>query len=74
SGDVKLVINTPEGSGPQLDSRSIRLVANELGVPTYTTVAAAAAAVESLQMFKKDGGRSMGVCALQDYHQELYAN
>ena len=65
---VNLVINTPEGSDPLLDSRSIRLVANEMRVPTYTTVAAAEAVVEAIKALKSG---SFDVCALQDYHKEL---
>jgi carbamoyl-phosphate synthase large subunit len=66
-GDVSLVINTPEGSGPFLDSRSIRLVANELKVPTFTTIAAAAAAVDAIAIVQS--GELLEVRALQDYHQ-----
>jgi carbamoyl-phosphate synthase large subunit len=37
-GQVNLVVNTPEGYGPFLDSRSIRLMSTEMGVPLYVTV------------------------------------
>lgn len=67
--EIALVINTPEGSGPQLDSRSIRLVANELNVPTYTTIAAAHAAVQAMKRLKQ--GSVLEVTALQDYHAQL---
>ena len=66
SGEISLVINTPEGTGPFLDSRSIRIVASELKVPTYTTLAAAYAAVQSIQILKKK--LSLGVLSLQEYH------
>jgi carbamoyl-phosphate synthase large subunit len=46
-GEIAVVINTPEGAGTHLDSRSIRLVANELKVPTFTTMAAALAAAQA---------------------------
>ena len=65
TGGIDLVINTPEGSEPLLDSTSIRLVANEMTVPTFTTMAAASAvakAIESLQ-----GRQFIQVKALQDY-------
>jgi carbamoyl-phosphate synthase large subunit len=65
-GEIALVINTPEGSGPFLDSRSIRLVANELKVPTFTTLAAAAAAVDAIAIVQS--GSLLEVCSLQDYH------
>ncbi|NLF25144.1 MAG: carbamoyl-phosphate synthase large subunit [Deltaproteobacteria bacterium] len=65
-GRIQLLINTPEGSAPLLDSRSIRLVANELGIPTFTTIAAAAAAAEAIALVQTPG--VLGVRALQDYH------
>jgi carbamoyl-phosphate synthase large subunit len=64
-GDIALVFNTPEGWQPAMDSKSIRLVANEMRVPTYTTIAAADAASEALEMVRN---RSyLSVRALQDY-------
>lgn len=66
SDEISLVINTPEGQGPFLDSRSIRLVANELNVPTFTTMSAAYAATEALAILHEKS--SLGVKALQDYH------
>ena len=54
AGKIDLVINTPEGSQPLLDSRPIRLVAGELRVPTYTTLAAAGAAVKAIKIFRAD--------------------
>jgi carbamoyl-phosphate synthase large subunit len=65
-GKVDLVINTPEGSAPLLDSRSIRLVANELNIPTFTTMAAASAVAQAISIVQKH--RFLQVCALQDYH------
>jgi carbamoyl-phosphate synthase large subunit len=64
-GDVSLVINTPEGWQPVMDSKSIRIVANELRIPTYTTIAAGRAVVEALSMVKD--GSYLSVRALQDY-------
>lgn len=69
-GDIQMVINTPEGWGTYLDSRSIRLVANELDVLTYTTLAASVAAVAAIKELKH-GGRIVEVKALQDYHRDL---
>lgn len=67
-GEIALLVNTPEGSGPLLDSRSIRLVANELGLPTFTTIAAARAVARAITMLKKN--KVISVKALQDYHAE----
>jgi carbamoyl-phosphate synthase large subunit len=68
-GSVQLVINTPEGASPHLDSRSIRLSAFEQKVPTYTTVAAALAAVQSIRALISD--KVLEVCSLQEYHTTL---
>jgi carbamoyl-phosphate synthase large subunit len=65
AGEVALVMNTPEGWRPVMDSKSIRLVANELRVPTYTTIAAARAVSEALEMVQS--GQYLSVRALQDY-------
>lgn len=69
SGAIGLIINIPEGNDPLLDARSIRLIANELNVPNYTSIAAAAAAVEAIGHFGTGG--ITGVKALQDYHKDL---
>lgn len=66
AGRVDLVINTPEGSEPLLDSRSIRLAANEFRVPTLTTMAAARAASEAISILLQD--EHLEVLALQDLH------
>lgn len=68
-GEVALVVNTPEGPGTHLDSRSIRLVANELFVPTFTTMAAANAAAQAIGAMRE--GTHYQVRALQDYHRRL---
>ncbi len=65
AGEISLVINTPEGWQPVMDSKSIRLVANELRVPTYTTIAAASAVAEALELVQNK--KFLSVQALQDY-------
>ncbi len=65
-GDIQLVINTPEGQSPHLDSRSIRLVASDNKVPTFTTMAAAQALVQALSV----QDREKSVSSLQRYHRE----
>ena len=65
TGEIGMVINTPEGWQPVMDSKSIRIVANEMRIPTYTTIAAGRAVAEALGMVKD---RSyLTVRALQDY-------
>lgn len=65
-GKIALVINTPEGWKPIMDSRSIRLVANELRVPTYTTIAAAKAVSEALGMVRSR--EFLTVKPIQEYY------
>ncbi len=65
SGEISMVINTPEGSGTFMDSKSIRLTAHDLKVPTFTTMAAASASVEAMRIIKNS--KKFGVKSLQDY-------
>ena len=67
-GRIQLVINTPEGSGPFMDSKSIRLMAHEMNVPTFTTLSQASAGVSAIEMVQK--GEVVTVKALQDYFYE----
>ena len=62
---IALVINTPEGTGPLLDSRTIRSTATELKIPLFTTIAAAEAAVNAIAQCKM--GAKITVRALQEY-------
>ena len=64
-GEIGMVINTPEGWQPVMDSKSIRIVANEMRIPTYTTIAAGKAVAEALGMVKDR--TYLSVRALQDY-------
>ena len=61
-----MVINTPAGFGPQVDSFAIRRQALEHRVPYFTTVAAAAAAAAGVQLIRAE---ALTACALQDYHR-----
>ncbi|MBX7144952.1 MAG: carbamoyl phosphate synthase large subunit, partial [Oligoflexia bacterium] len=70
-GEIAVVVNTPEGSGPLLDSRSIRLMANELKVPTYTTMAAALAMADAVKLVQAQN--IVQVKSIQDYHRDLFA-
>jgi carbamoyl-phosphate synthase large subunit len=69
SGEIEMVINTPEGTGPLLDSRSIRSTATSLNIPLFTTVAAAEAAVLAIEAAKKGDG--FGVKSLQEYIETI---
>ena len=65
SGEIDLVINTPEGQHARLDSYSIRRTAVIMGIPYFTTLAAAQAAVEAIRAMRQG---KLGVKALQEYH------
>jgi carbamoyl-phosphate synthase large subunit len=71
-GAIQLVVNTPEGSGPFMDSKSIRLMANEMNIPTFTTLSQASAGVSAIEMLKR--GEVLSVKALQDYFYETSNN
>ena len=63
--EIALVINTPEGTGGFLDSRSIRSTATELNIPLFTTISAAEAAVGAIEKIK--AGVEFPVCSIQEY-------
>ena len=66
SGKIAMVINTPKGFGPNVDSLSIRRSALECRVPYFTTVAGAEAAAEGVELLQRE---ALTVRALQDYHR-----
>jgi carbamoyl-phosphate synthase large subunit len=63
-GTVDLVINTPEGSGPLLDSRTIRTTAIEMDLPLFTTAAAATAAANAIKQLRE--GLDFKVVSIQE--------
>jgi carbamoyl-phosphate synthase large subunit len=65
-GAIAMVINTPKGFGPQLDSFSIRRSALECHVPYFTTVAGAEAAAEGVELLQRE---ALAVRPLQLYHR-----
>jgi carbamoyl-phosphate synthase large subunit len=64
-GDVALVINTPAGADSFRDSFPIRRTALECRVPYFTTLAAAAAAAEGIELLERG---PFDVRPLQEYH------
>ena len=68
SGKLSLVINTPAGEKPRQDEIRIRTLAVTFGVPCVTTLEGAKASVGGIQAMKQ---RSMGVKAIQLYHEAL---
>jgi carbamoyl-phosphate synthase large subunit len=67
NGEVALVINTPEGRSARMDSYSIRRTAVTMGIPYFTTMAAAAAVAEAIRSLRQ---REMAICPLQEYHAQ----
>jgi carbamoyl-phosphate synthase large subunit len=64
NGEIGLVINTPKGAKAATDSSKMRRAAVQYGVPYYTTLAAASAAVRAILAMKRGG---LGVAPLQEY-------
>jgi len=65
NGEIALVINTPEGRGARLDSFSIRRTAVTQGIPYFTTLSAAQAAVEAIRALLLG---DLDVKPLQEYY------
>jgi carbamoyl-phosphate synthase large subunit len=65
TGAVTFVINTPQGSGPRADGRSIRQAAAEHHISAVTTVEAALAAAQGLSELAPD---DLTVRSLQEHH------
>jgi carbamoyl-phosphate synthase large subunit len=64
SGEVDLIINTPQGKVTRHDDGMIRTDAYEVGIPCITTMSAAAAAVEGIQALRAGAAE---VRSLQDF-------
>ena len=65
SNEIALVFNTTEGARAIRDSRSMRRQTVLSGVPYFTTIAAAVAAVDAIEARRL---RPPSVCSLQEYH------
>ncbi len=65
NGQIALIINTPTGRKEKRDALSIRRLAVNYGIPYYTTVRGAQAAVMAIEAVRE---RGFDVKALQDYH------
>lgn len=65
NGDIALVVNTVGDMRSKYDSYSVRRTALIKGVPYYTTMAGAKAAVSGIEALRK---RALGIRSLQEYH------
>jgi carbamoyl-phosphate synthase large subunit len=68
SGEVAIVINTPQGSGARMDGYEIRSAAVGADIPCVTTVPGAAAAVMGIEALIRG---EMSVRPLQELHAKL---
>jgi carbamoyl-phosphate synthase large subunit len=68
NGEVALVINTPEGRSARMDSYSIRRTAVTMGIPYFTTMAAASAVAEAIRSLRQC---EMAIRPLQEYHAHV---
>ncbi len=68
NGEVTLVINTPEGRSARMDSYPIRRAAVTLGIPYFTTMAAASATAEAIRSLRQ---REIAIRPLQEYHAAI---
>ncbi|HEY5599066.1 MAG TPA: ATP-grasp domain-containing protein, partial [Candidatus Manganitrophaceae bacterium] len=66
--EIHLVINTVGDKLSQVDSYSIRQTVLHSGIPYFTTIAGAKAAVRGIEALIEEG---MAVKSLQEYHQEM---
>ncbi|TCK02891.1 carbamoyl-phosphate synthase large subunit [Phorcysia thermohydrogeniphila] len=65
NGEVALIINTPTGAKSKRDAKSIRRLAVNYGIPYYTTIRGAQAAVMAIESMRKG---QMSVRSLQEYY------
>jgi carbamoyl-phosphate synthase large subunit len=66
--EIALVVNTVGDKKSQRDSFEIRRTALMYGVPYYTTIAGARAAVRGIEAMVQKGGEGLQVRCLQEYH------
>jgi carbamoyl-phosphate synthase large subunit len=66
--NIQIVINTTQGTQAVRDSYAIRRNALLAGVPYFTTMPAALAAVDALEAWALMGGRAPQVRSLQEWH------
>ncbi len=68
AGEIDFVINTVHGAESQRDSYSIRRTTLTLGIPYFTTMTGALAAIAGMEATRRE---EMDVRALQEYYNVL---
>ncbi len=66
---IDMVINTPEGSSPLMDSRTIRSSSIQARIPLFTTLQAVEVAIEAMKL--EHAGLSREVKTIQEYLAEI---
>ena len=66
--ECRLIINTPTGRRERSDDRLIRSSAASHRIPCITTLAAASATIQGMEMWMK---QPLEVVPLQDHHSEF---
>ncbi len=67
SGQIDLIINTPQGKATKIDETHIRSTAILYGIPLVTTISGAEATVTGIEALIK---RQLEVKSLQEYHSQ----
>ena len=65
NGEIKFILNTPNGQVPREDEVAIRSAATAARIPTMTTLRAARASIQAIRAMQISG---YGVKSLQEYH------
>jgi carbamoyl-phosphate synthase large subunit len=68
NGDIAMVVNSTEGQKAIRDSYSLRRATLMAGIPYFTTIAAATAAVGAIEARRREG--RLSVRSLQEYHAD----
>jgi carbamoyl-phosphate synthase large subunit len=68
AGEIDVVVNTPQGSGPRSDGYEIRTAAVATDIPCVTTLSGLAAMVQGIEA-RQTG--ELSVRSLQRYHREV---
>jgi carbamoyl-phosphate synthase large subunit len=68
AGEIDVVVNTPQGSGPRSDGYEIRTAAVATDIPCVTTLSGLAAMVQGIEA-RQTG--ELTVRSLQSYHREV---
>ena len=69
NGKIQLIVNSPAGKTSVHDDSYLRKAAVKYKIPYITTIAAARAAAEGIQVIQAEGTENVSVRSLQDWHK-----